>query len=144
MAALQRQNGSHLFAMCLAINIYIVVQVGIKKKKKKDEIHQIVCHLWWCKIKTVAAGGEGNGLFACLSAETKIAPLTSRRAVLGSHPGAIHTLTPRLNTTATACPDSTKLWIAAHRSHIYRFCGSTCSIGKKRRKRFTLEWKLLS
>lgn len=84
--------------MCLAINIYIVVQVG-RGEKKKDEIHQIVCHSWWCKIKTVAAGGEGKGLFSCLSAERNVAALRmSRRKALGSRLSAIHTLTSRLNT----------------------------------------------
>lgn len=33
VAALQRQNELHLFAMCLAINIYVVIQ-GRKKMTK--------------------------------------------------------------------------------------------------------------
>lgn len=38
VAALQRQNELHLFAMCLAINIYVVIQGS----KKNDKMNQVV------------------------------------------------------------------------------------------------------
>lgn len=38
VAALQRQNELHLFAMCLAINIYVV----IRGSKKNDKMNQVV------------------------------------------------------------------------------------------------------
>lgn len=65
---------------------------------------------WWCKIKTVAAGEEGNGLFSCLSAERNVAALKiSQCRAVGNHLGVIHTLTSRLNPTATAWPQITRL-----------------------------------
>lgn len=64
---------------------------------------------WWCKIKTVAAGGEGNGLFSCLSAERNVVALKmSQHKEFGNHLGVIHTLTSRLNTMATAGPQNHK------------------------------------
>lgn len=64
---------------------------------------------WWCKIKTVAAGGERKGLFSCLSAERNVVALKMyQQKVFGNHLGVIHTLTCRLNTTATAWPQNHK------------------------------------
>lgn len=43
VAALQRQNELHLFAMCLAINIYVVIQGSKKKMTKWTKLYHCWC-----------------------------------------------------------------------------------------------------
>lgn len=98
---------------------------------------------WWCKTKTVAAGGEGNGLFSYFSAERNVTALKmSQRKAFGNHLSVIHTLTSRLNIMATAWPQNHKalnsttrithlsaLWLDLHHQEKI-----------KKQKRFTLMW----
>lgn len=55
VAALQRQNELHLFAMCLAINIYVVIQGS----KKNDKMNQVVS-LLVLSTKISPKGGKKN------------------------------------------------------------------------------------
>jgi len=133
--------------MCLAINIYIVDQVGIKKKGMNFIKLYVIS--WWCKIKTVAAGGEGNGLFSCLPAERNVVALKmSQRKALGNPLAVIHTVTSRLNTTAMAWPQNRKALNSTtqitHLSALGLDLQHQKKKEKKRQKRFTLAWKSFS
>lgn len=101
---------------------------------------------WWCKIKTVAAGGEGNGLFSCLSAERNVVALKmSQRKAFGNHLGVIHTLTSRLNTTATAWPQNHMALNSTTKiTHLSALWLNLQHQKTKKQKRFTLMWKSFS
>lgn len=101
---------------------------------------------WWCKIKTVAAGGEGNGLFSCLSAARNVVALKmSQRKAFGNRLGVIHTLTSRLNTTATAWPQNHMALNSTTKiTHLSALWLNLQHQKTKKQKRFTLMWKSFS